>query len=92
MQPVAAVAATHRLDSTAKLIAAGKKVYTKDCLSCHAANGKGDVGPKLQGLKMSDARLTKIIKNGRPGQMPAFGSKLNAADLKALKAYVRSLK
>ena len=92
MQPVAAGAATHGLDSTAKVIAAGKKVYMKSCMSCHAANGKGDVGPKLQGLKISDARLTKIIKNGKPGQMPAFGSKLSATDLKAVKAYVRSLK
>lgn len=92
LQPVAAGAATHGLDSTAKLVAAGKKVYMKSCMSCHGANGKGDVGPKLQGLKMSDARLTKIIKNGKPGQMPAFGSKLSATELKAVKAYVRSLK
>ena len=76
----------------AKLVKTGKTLFTKNCASCHGANAKGGVGPKLQGITASDARITKIIKNGKPGQMPAFGEKLKAADIRALIAYLRSLK
>ena len=75
-----------------KLVKSGKALFAKNCVSCHGANGKGGGGPKLQGITMSDARITKMVKNGKPGQMPAFGGKLKAADIKALIAYLRSLK
>ena len=78
--------------STAKLIKAGKGLFTKNCVSCHGANAKGGEGPNLQGITMSDARITKMVNNGKPGQMPAFGDKLKAADIKAVIAYLRSLK
>jgi mono/diheme cytochrome c family protein len=79
--------------SKAKLIKAGKELYTKKCLMCHAANGKGTTdAPKLAGIKDSDVRITKMIKNGKPGQMPAFAGKVTASDIKALIAYLRSLK
>ena len=39
----------------------------------------------------SDAEAANVIKNGK-GKMKAYGSKLSDADVKALVAYVRSLK
>jgi len=44
---------------------------------------------KEQGF--SDAEATKVIKDGK-GKMKGFGAKLSDADVKALVAYVRSLK
>jgi mono/diheme cytochrome c family protein len=41
-------------------------------------------------VKMSDAQLIAAIRAGK-GQMPAFGSKLSAADTEALAKYVREL-
>ena len=77
----------------AKLVKAGKALYTKNCQPCHAENGKGGKkAPKLQGITASDARITKMVTNGKPGQMPAFGEKLKPTDIKALIAYLRSLK
>ena len=69
------------------------------CASCHGKDGSGNttMGKKL-GLKdyskqqgFSDAEATNIIKNGK-GKMKAYKGKLSDADVKALVAYVRSLK
>src|SRR5579863_2005396 len=69
----------------AKLVKAGKELFTKNCMVCHGANAKGTkTAPKLAGTKASDARITKMVTNGKPGQMPAFGGKLKPADIKAL--------
>jgi mono/diheme cytochrome c family protein len=92
VRPMPASAALRRLAANDKLIASGKKVFNKNCMSCHGVGGKGGDGPKLMGLTMSDARLTKMIKNGKAGEMPAFGGKLSASQLKSLKAYIRTLK
>ena len=75
-----------------KQVPTGKALFTKSCVRCHGANGKGGEGPKLKGITMSDARITKMIKNGKPGEMPAFGDKLKAAQIKAIVAYLHSLK
>jgi mono/diheme cytochrome c family protein len=69
------------------------------CASCHGKDGSGNtmMGKKL-GLKdytkqqgFSDAEATNVIKNGK-GKMKAYKDKLSDADVKALVAYVRSLK
>ena len=73
--------------------------WTQHCASCHAKDGSGNtmMGKKL-GVKdytkdqgFSDAEATNIIKNGK-GKMKGFKAKLSDADVKALVAYVRSLK
>ncbi|HLK14640.1 MAG TPA: cytochrome c [Fimbriimonadaceae bacterium] len=90
--PIGAASAP-KPSSKAKLIKAGKALYVKNCQTCHAADGKGTTdAPKLAGIKASDARITKMIRNGKQGQMPAFRGKLKDADIKALIAYLRSLK
>jgi cytochrome c6 len=69
------------------------------CVSCHGKDGSGTtaMGKKL-GVKnyskdqgFSDAEATNVIKNGK-GKMKAYKDKLSDADVKALVAYVRSLK
>lgn len=73
--------------------------WAANCASCHGKDGSGNtmMGKKL-GVKdytknqsFSDAEATKAIKDGS-GKMKGFGSKLSDADIKALVAYVRSLK
>lgn len=73
--------------------------WSKHCASCHGKDGSGatTMGKKL-GVKdytkeqgFSDADATKAIKSGS-GKMKGFGDKLSDADIKALVAYVRSLK
>jgi cytochrome c6 len=73
--------------------------WSQHCASCHGKDGSGNtmMGKKLavkdytkqQGF--SDAEATNVIKNGK-GKMKGFKDKMSDADIKALVAYVRSLK
>ena len=74
-------------------------MWTQHCASCHGKDGSGNtmMGKKF-GLKdytkdqgFSDAEAANVIKNGK-GKMKGFKDKLSDADVKALVAYVRSLK
>lgn len=73
--------------------------WAANCASCHGKDGSGNtmMGKKL-GVKdytkdqsFSDAEAANVIKNGKD-KMKGFGSKLSDADIKALVAYVRTLK
>ena len=78
---------------------AGKAVYTKSCVSCHGADGKGNaaMAKVMSGLditakevtKQSDDELLKAIAEGK-GKMPAQKS-LSKDEQKAALSYVRSL-
>ena len=70
----------------------GYKLFMMNCAHCHGTDARGDEGPDLHGVTKSDARITSIIKNGIQGEMPKFGAKLSDTDVKALIAFVRSLK
>ena len=74
-------------------------LWAANCASCHGKDGTGNttMGKKL-GVKdytkdqnFSDADAEKVIKNGKD-KMKGFGGKLSDADIKALVAYVRTLK
>jgi cytochrome c6 len=74
-------------------------LWAQHCASCHGKDGSGSttMGKKL-GLKdytkeqgFSDAEAANVIKNGK-GKMKGYKDKLSDADVKALVAYVRSLK
>ena len=79
----------------------GAAVYKAKCASCHGPDGKGETGigksMKLKSLgssevqKTSDADLTKIIADGK-GKMPAYKGKLSDDEIKALVAFIRTLK
>ena len=73
-------------------------LWAKNCAACHGKDGSGNtaMGKKL-GVKdytksqgFSDAEAASVIKNGK-GKMKAY-KQLSDADVKALVAYVRSLK
>jgi cytochrome c6 len=73
--------------------------WAQNCASCHGKDGSGNtmMGKKLavkdytKEQSFSDAEATNVIKNGK-GKMKAYKDKLSDADVKALVAYVRSLK
>lgn len=70
----------------------GQNLFERNCAHCHGNDARGDEGPDLHGLKKSDARITKVVTQGIKGEMPAFGTKLNSDDVKALIAFLRTLK
>jgi cytochrome c oxidase cbb3-type subunit 3 len=69
----------------------GRSLFARNCAHCHGDDARGDEGPTLYNLAMSDARIAKRIKEGIKGEMPKFGSKLNDVDVAALIAYLRTL-
>ena len=77
----------------------GAALWAQNCASCHGKDGGGNttMGKKL-GVKdyskdqgFGDAEATNVIKNGK-GKMKAYKDKLSDADVRALVAWVRSLK
>jgi cbb3-type cytochrome c oxidase subunit III len=85
--------------SGAAFAADAAALWAQNCASCHGKDGSGNTAMgKKRGVKdytkdqgFSDAEATNVIKNGK-GKMKAFKGKLSDADVKALVAYVRSLK
>jgi len=77
----------------------GAALYKSKCAPCHGPDGSGQTpvgkslkvrdlrSPEVQ--KLSDAEITKVLMDGK-GKMPA--SKLAAADIKAVIAFIRTLK
>src|SRR5260221_2730136 len=57
----------------------GHSLFDHNCAHCHGDDARGDEGPSLYDLKKSDARITKIIREGIKGEMPRFGAKFNDA-------------
>jgi mono/diheme cytochrome c family protein len=78
--------------SSKAIISAGKTLFVKNCSICHGASGQGSEGPSLQKLTMSDAAIGTTIKNGIKGEMPAFGTKFKDTEIKALTAFIHSIK
>jgi mono/diheme cytochrome c family protein len=84
-----------------------KENWEKQCAKCHGPDGKADTkmgkklevrdltDPKIQAA-FTDAQATTAIKDGvkveDKSKMPGYADKLNDEEIKALVAYVRSLK
>lgn len=75
-------------------------LFNSKCAGCHGAHGAGSAMGKKLGVHdfrtaavqgMSDAELSTIISGGKD-KMPAYAKSLEAADIKGLVAYIRSLK
>lgn len=82
----------------AALATAGFEVYDLNCASCHGDDGAGDyfVGaPALNNavwLYGGDAdSIRETIYYSRFGVMPGFGTRLRAAEIRAVAAYVHQL-
>ena len=78
--------------------AAGKKIFTDNCTSCHGDNAKGnpelgapDLTDKIWLYGSDEATLIETITNGRAGVMPAWVGRLDPSTIKALTVYVHSL-
>src|SRR5215510_9044745 len=84
-----------------------KTNWANNCAQCHGATGKGDtkMGKMLNAMDLTDAKkqssftdaqaATAIkdgVKQNGKTTMKAFGGKLSDAEIKALVAYVRTLK
>lgn len=71
--------------------AAAETVFQANCVSCHATDLSGGVGPNLQkvGGKLSQADITTRIQNGGGG-MPAFKGQLTDAEITNLAGWLKS--
>jgi putative heme-binding domain-containing protein len=74
-------------------IQTGGKLFRERCADCHGAEAKGDRGPDLTRLWISetaDARAFQIIRSGVPGSiMPP--SQAPDEEIRAVVAYLRSI-
>lgn len=66
-----------------------------NCSGCHGGGGGGHIGPPLTDAEWrygsSLEEIRRSIAEGRPNGMPAFGGKIEDAELWQLAAYVMSL-
>src|SRR5215471_10752203 len=84
-----------------------KTNWANNCAQCHGPNGKGDtkMGKMLGAMDLTDAKkqasftdaqaiaaIKDGIKQNGKTTMKAFGGKLSDDEIKALVAYVRTLK
>lgn len=76
----------------------GAKIFAQNCARCHGLDGKGL--PEVAGVRdltdegfmstLSDERLRRSIRGGRPPTMPAFNH-FSEPTLKVLIAYIRQM-
>ena len=83
------------LVGNATAVAAGKRLYSQACVSCHGAEARGDRAPALATGNFThgaaDGELFLNIRNGIKGtQMPAFAS-FTSDQTWQLVTYLRSL-
>jgi cytochrome c oxidase cbb3-type subunit 3 len=71
----------------------GQGQYNTFCIACHGLDGSGNValgGPSLVDAVWlygsDDAALHESIANGRSGEMPAFGARLDDTQVRLLVA------
>lgn len=90
-----AALARNALDS--KLVAHGAEVFAAKCVACHAAEGRGNIGPnltdsfQLHGTTRMD--IFHTVHEGVSGTaMIAWGEQLTAADILDVVAYVATLR
>jgi cytochrome c6 len=80
--------------------ASGPDLYKAKCEMCHGADGLSNtqLGKALgaqpynspEVLKLTDAQLTEVIKQGK-NKMPPFGTQLTDAQIKSLLPYIHTL-
>jgi cytochrome c oxidase cbb3-type subunit 3 len=78
-------------------LAAGKKIFADNCVTCHGENGKGNrelgsanLTDKIWLYASDKQTIMQGIQNGRGGVMPAWGKRLDEPTLKSLVVYVWS--
>ena len=78
-----------------EVLAQGEIVYQENCVACHGENGKGYIGPALNGSAHAwhhpDPLLVSFIRDGIPGtQMAAQGDNLTDEEINAVISYMKS--
>lgn len=68
-------------------------LYKQNCLSCHAADLSGKVGPSLKtiGSRLSKEEIAEKITKGTGG-MPSFQKRLSAQDIDAIASWLADKK
>ena len=71
----------------------GKQTFEATCSTCHGLDGGGAMGPNIQGIpfRLGVDAVTNVIKNGMPGEMPAFGGQLDAEQIREVVGYLLTL-
>lgn len=67
-----------------------KQLFISNCGSCHTfapAGTTGQIGPNLDQVSLGTAQIAAQIRNGG-GAMPAFASRLTAAQVEAVAKFV----
>ena len=70
----------------------GRQVFVIRCVECHGFDARGDEGSDLHNLRSGDGLIRQIITGGIKGEMPGYRKVLNEADVRALIAYLRTLR
>jgi len=70
---------------------AGRKLFLNSCAHCHGVDARGDEGPDLHELELSNRRIAKVVKRGIKGEMPSFAKKYSDDEISLIVAYLRSL-
>lgn len=76
----------------------GLAVFEENCLSCHAENGKGDIGPNLTDKYWIHANGTpetifKVVRDGvEENGMPIWSEVLEKEEMFAVVSYLMSIK
>ena len=85
------------LAGDAKLVAEGQQAFNSTCVACHMQQGQGLVGPNLTDKfwihGSSPVAIHTAISNGFPEKgMPPWGKTLGPTKVRAVTAYVLTLK
>ncbi|MGH7620816.1 MAG: c-type cytochrome [Gemmatimonadaceae bacterium] len=87
----------HDFTGDVKLASEGRQLFlTYNCYGCHGGLAGGAMGPSLRDTTWkyggTDSLIYRTIHDGRPMGMPAWGSVLSDAQIKALITYIHSLR
>lgn len=75
-------------------IAAGKKLYAKQCQACHLKDGSGRIGPNLTDDNWTRSRADtetgrfEVVYGGSAGAMQAFGLRMDQDEILEVMAYI----
>lgn len=69
----------------------GRTLFLNSCAHCHGEDARGDEGPDLHDLEISDRRIVTVIKKGIKGEMPSFAKKHSDEEILLLLLYLRAL-
>ena len=82
----------------AEHIAAGKKLYAKQCQACHLKDGKGRIGPDLTDDTWTRERTGtekgrfEVVYGGGAGAMQAFGLRMDQDAILEVLAFIETFR